>query len=96
MHLSAGGKLEISKTRGKLENPHFPIRGKLDIHVRVNNEKNGGVKKAPQARGGRPLRSINISSIRSFATFIRYNYMFLGYQNRGNLLFCSRLRESVV
>ena len=59
--MSAGGKLEISKTRGKLENPHFPIRGKLDIHVRVNNEKNGGVKKAPQARGGRPLRSIKIA-----------------------------------
>ena len=31
------------------------------IRVRVNNEKNGGVKKAPQARGGRPLRSINVS-----------------------------------
>ena len=31
-----------------------------DTLVRVNNEKNGGVKKAPQARGGRPLRSINV------------------------------------
>ena len=33
----------------------------VHIRVRVNNEKNGGVKKAPQARGGRPLRSINVS-----------------------------------
>ena len=36
------------------------------------------LKKAPHARGGRPLRSIKIYPIRSFATFIRYNYTFLG------------------